>query len=239
MSIGPQSCGAWRVGAVVGGAAAPLRPVDRRRAGDDAVVVLGITLRLHERLSSARRATTEIRVRRGLAVQGLGQGFTGHAHLVDAEMAVVADELPIQATILAEREAAAAAGMTGVRGAGRVALHKRLIDAVGAAAREAAAACAEEAAIPRRRRNGDPDRHAVADGRMRRDRRDATDLAVLSSRLDRRVGQGDVHEALAGADRAGLGSQRGGSWRRRRAAELRFGRNREQDSPRRREDSEL
>ena len=57
-----------------------------RRAGNDSVEKLRIALGHHQRLSPATRATLEIRVRRRLAVEGLGQRAGG---AIDGRMGAV------------------------------------------------------------------------------------------------------------------------------------------------------
>jgi hypothetical protein len=163
------------------------RPVDGRRTRDDAVIVGRIALGFHQGLSATGRAAREIGTARGRAVEGLGQRLACLGHLMDADVRIVADQLPVEPAIGRQRETAAAAFMSGIGRACREALRGGLIDAVGAAAHEAAAARAEIAAVPARERNADPDRHAVTDRWMRGHGSDAADVAVDDRRLDRCV----------------------------------------------------
>src|SRR5205823_2761772 len=58
-----------------------------RRAGDDAVVVVGVALRLHEGLAAARGAGVEVRLRGGVTVEGPDDGFRADRGLVDRAVA--------------------------------------------------------------------------------------------------------------------------------------------------------
>ena len=91
-------------------------PVDGRTGGEDAVVVLRVALRLHQSLATARRAAHEIGIARGLAVERLRQRLAHHRHLVDAEVRIVLDGMPVQPAVGAQGEAPAAPFVAGVGG---------------------------------------------------------------------------------------------------------------------------
>ena len=61
-------------------------PVVRWRAGDDAVVVLGISLGLHQCLTAFIRARTEIGVLRSFAVKCLDDRLRGHCGFMNGEI---------------------------------------------------------------------------------------------------------------------------------------------------------
>ena len=82
-------------------------PVDRRRRRHDAVVILRIALRLHQPLASAGGAAVEVGILRRHAVHRLRQRLAGDGHLVNADVRVVADGLPVQPAVGVERKVAA------------------------------------------------------------------------------------------------------------------------------------
>src|SRR6266542_2136837 len=61
----------------------------RRSAGDDAVVIIGIALRLHQRLPPAVRATGEIRALRPVAIERLDDQLGFFGHFVNRAIAVI------------------------------------------------------------------------------------------------------------------------------------------------------
>src|SRR5688572_16411560 len=100
-------------------------PVDRRTTGHDAVIIFGETLRLHQTLAPSRGAADEIGVSRRFAVEGLRERFAHNGHVVDAEIGIVPDQLPIEPAVLVESKFAAAAFVASVGRARYVALGDR------------------------------------------------------------------------------------------------------------------
>ena len=131
-------------------------PVDRRCAGEHAVVVVRITLDLHQPLPTARRAAAEVGVAGRSPVEGLGELLAHPGHRVDAEVSVVPDQHPLEGAVRTEREAAAVLFVAGVRGRSGEAFPHGCWQRARAATGEAAASGAEEAAVPVLKRAGRP-----------------------------------------------------------------------------------
>ncbi len=121
-------------------------PVVSGRTGQDAVVVGGKALRLHERFASAVGAGGEVAVRGGRGVVGGDDGLGLRSHLVDAAPAVVGDLLRMvegPACVVAIGEVAgvgAGGGAVAVERAG----HASKVDLAG----EASVADALKAVVP-------------------------------------------------------------------------------------------
>ena len=60
-------------------------------AGDDAIEVFRITLRLHQALPSARGAAGPVREARGAVIERADDGFRLHCHLVDGSIREIDD----------------------------------------------------------------------------------------------------------------------------------------------------
>ena len=124
-----------QVGPIVGG-----------RAGDDAVVILGVALGFHERLAAAVGAGAEVGALRALAVEGVQDGLGFHGRFVDGAIAEVGDLLGV----IERPGGIGAAGMVaGIGGGGGVVVGhgvRQLVVADGA--RETAVADALELAVP-------------------------------------------------------------------------------------------
>ena len=142
-------------------------PIDCGATGENAVIVFRIPLRLHQALAPAGGAADKIRVARRLAVKRRRERLADDGHLVDAEVGVVADLLPVEPTVGVESEGTAAALVTGVGRGGGKPLGDRTAKAIGAATVKAATAVAHETSVPVLQREGDPDGHAIGRGRMR------------------------------------------------------------------------
>src|SRR6516164_4368476 len=123
-------------------------PVDGRTGGDDAVVVLRIALRFHQSLATARRAAHEIGIARAFAVERLRQRLTHHGHLMDAEVRVVLDGMPVQPTVSSQGKAPATPLVSGVGGGRRVARTQRPAQTIGIPARISTPAGSVEPPIP-------------------------------------------------------------------------------------------
>src|SRR5579871_1124515 len=70
-----------------------MRPEICRRSGDDAVIVFGISLRLHQGLATAVGAACKISLLRIFSVKGMNDGFGLYGHLVDAAISEIDDLL--------------------------------------------------------------------------------------------------------------------------------------------------
>ena len=124
-----------------------VRPIVGGRAGDDAVVILGIALGFHQRLAAAVGARAEVGTLGSLAVEGVQDGLGFHGRFVNGAIAEVGDLLGV-----VERPGGIDSwrgAVTGVgAGAGVV-----VADGVGQlvvadVAGEAAVACALKLAVP-------------------------------------------------------------------------------------------
>ena len=124
------------------------RPVDGRRGRQDPVVVVRVALRLGQALTPAGRAAVEVGVAGRPSVEGGGDRLADHGHVVDAQIRVVADELPVEAVVGVEGERTAPADVSGVGRAGGVALPDRCGQRLRAAAGVATAPDALEPAVP-------------------------------------------------------------------------------------------
>ena len=91
-------------------------PVDARRTGNDAVVILREHLRFLDRLLTACGASHKVRVTRGCVVERGRDGLALFGHFVNGAITEI-DEL----FRMSEGEARAATLMTGIRAGGRVA----------------------------------------------------------------------------------------------------------------------
>src|SRR6185312_5030122 len=116
--------------------------------GDDAIVIVRKPLRLHETLTSASRAADKIRITRGPAIKGFRQRPAHNGHVVNAEIRVVDDALPVLPPVGVERETAAAALVPRVRRAGGKAARRRPAQAGFTPAEKSAAAVALESSVP-------------------------------------------------------------------------------------------
>jgi len=85
---------------------------------------------------------------------------------MDAEIGIIADQLPIEPAVLVEGEFAAAAFMAGVGGAGGVTLGDWTAQGAGMASQESAATIATKSPVPVRYGERDEDFDAIARGRM-------------------------------------------------------------------------
>jgi hypothetical protein len=137
-------------------------PVDRRTTGHDAVVIFGETLRLHQTLASTGGPANEIGVARRFAVEGLRERFAHNRHVMDTEIGIVADRLPVEPAILVECEFATTPFMAGVRSAGRITLGGRTTQGAGMASQESAATIATKSSVPIRYGECDEDFDAIA-----------------------------------------------------------------------------
>ena len=131
---------------------ADARPVVRGRPGDDAVEIVGVTLRLHHALAASARAADEVRALGVLAIELLDDRLRGLRGQVHGAMAEVELALGI---VQGPAGVGAAALVTGVGACGGVAalergaaVHHRGLCEVLHAADEAAAAAHHEAAVP-------------------------------------------------------------------------------------------
>ena len=184
----------------------------RRRAGDDAVEILRIALRLDERLAAAGRAAVPVRSRRRAAVERGDDRLRLLGHVVLGSVRVV-DEL----LGMPERERRGGAGVSRVGGAGRVAAfhgarHRGVTDRPGPAAvadrlefsvpsREGQPHFHFDVGIARRlqrRRDAAERRHALeaVRGGARTRRRERAGCDLLRGG-DRRVRQTQRRQALA------------------------------------------
>ena len=98
---------------------------------------------------------------------GFYERLAHDGHVVNAQIGVIDDALPILPAIGVERETAAAAFMPRVRRPGGEPACDRAAQAAGSAARESAAAISLKASVPIREREPDPDLDAIARRRMR------------------------------------------------------------------------
>ena len=191
-------------------------PVDCGGGGHDAVVVTGIVLRFHQSLTPARRAPVEIGISRRDAVHRFGQRLAGHGHLVNPDMSVVPDELPVQPAVRIQREAPAPALVARIRRARGVAECHRPIHSVFVSTRETSASGSQKASVPVGGRNRDPYPHLVSGRCMSRDRRNPAYRGIVridSHRLDRRIRYRNRRQALARPQRAHVGDRRVGRCR--------------------------
>ena len=183
--------------------------IGRGRAGDDAVEVVGIALRFHQRLAAAVRAAVEVRAR------GRGAVVAADDRLRDLGDAVDRDVAEVQLALeIVERPAGTgdAGDVTGVGAGGGVTGVDRRQRLVVDVADKAAAAAHHELAVPVVGQE-QPEANLLADA--------AFDAAV--AHLDRRArhdwsrgSDGDIRE-LQRLDRGAIGR------RRRQASHLRRG----------------
>ena len=173
-------------------------PVDGRTGGDDAVVVLGVALRFHQSLATARRAAHEIGSARGLAVERLRQRLTHHRHLMDAEVRVVLDGMPVQPAVSSQGKAPATPFVSGVGGGCRVARTQRPAQAIGIPAEIPTPAGSLEPPIPALRGQGDEHLHPTPRGGMSHGRSDTAGpvRGVELDRIDGRVRERDLGQVL-------------------------------------------
>ncbi len=92
-------------------------PVVGGRSGEDAIVILGITLGFHQRLAASVRASREIGPFQRLAVERLHDALGIHCHLVNAAIAVVGNFFE-----MIQRPGCVRAGVTCIGTGGGVAL---------------------------------------------------------------------------------------------------------------------
>lgn len=182
-------------------------PIDSRTAGDDAVVIVGVTLRFHQALAPTGRAAHKVGVTRGLAVEDLRECLAHDGHVVNAEIGIVADGLPVEAALRVEGKAAAAAFMAGVRCARGVTLGDGSAQAAGAAAGKSTAAVAAKSSVPVGDWQPDENFDAVTGRRVGDGGGDATPtIRRIDDRgIDGRVWKGNFREVFAWADRLGVG----------------------------------
>src|SRR5205085_3208103 len=147
------------------------------------------------------RAADEIGIARRLAVERFRQRLARDGHLVNAEIRVVDDGLPILPPTRVEREPATPALVPGVRRARAEAKPDWPAQTVRMPAEKPAAPSALKASVPIGEWQPDPNFHAVSRGRMRDDRRDAAHAigSIDHRRFDRGVRQRQVRQTLARA----------------------------------------
>ena len=190
-----------------------MRPVVRRRADEDAVVVLGEALDLHQRLAAAVRAGAEVRMLDRLAVEGADDVLRARGLQVLAAPAEVGDLLR-----MAGGEVGGAADVAGIgRAAGVAAAQSAADAAVVDRAGVAALAGRQELAVPAFGGHPDLETDVRVAGRLDRARDAASggdDRGVerrcrhYGRRGDRCVRQAQAGKALAGHRLGGIRRRR-------------------------------
>src|SRR5262245_4752323 len=186
-------------------------PVDGRCTGYDAVVILWIPLGLHETLAPARGASIEIGISRRHSVHRFRKRLTCYSHLVNPNVTVVTNRLPVQPSVRAQSEAAAAALVPGIRCTRSEALCYGLIHARCVTAGKTATSGSEKPSIPVGCRYADPNPHLISCRGLASNCRHATDdriVRIYGSGLDRRIRQRKGRQTLARPNRFGIGDER-------------------------------
>ena len=185
-------------------------PIDRRTSRDDPIIIIRVTLRFHQSLPPARRAADKIGIARRLAIERLRECLAHDVHLMDAEIGVVLDRLPVEPSVGVERKAAAAALVTGVRGACGVTLSHRPAQAAGASSGKSAPAVSAKPSVPIGGGQADENLDAITGRRMCDCGRNAARSVGRIERggIDHGIGNRNFRQALARAYRRRVGVNR-------------------------------